>query len=65
VVFSACGYLNTKGAEDTQALQMIKDAGFTIRSQYSVDALLEKMAKDTSGTRMKAKRDLRPALIEN
>jgi len=59
------GYLNTKGAEDTQALQMIKDAGFTIRSQYSVDALLKKMANDAGETQMKAKQDLRPALAES
>jgi len=59
------GYLNTKGAEDTQALQMIKDAGFTIRSQFSIDALLKKSANQASSTQMKAKQDLRPALTEN
>lgn len=36
------GYLNTKGDECLRTLQMIKDAGFSIRSDYSVDELLEK-----------------------
>lgn len=36
------GYLNTKGDDRRRTLQMIRDAGFTIRSDYSVDELLEK-----------------------
>lgn len=36
------GYLNTKGDDRRRTLQMIKDAGFAIRSDYSVDELLEK-----------------------
>ncbi len=36
------GYLNTKGGDRHRTLQMIKDAGFTINSDHSVDELLEK-----------------------
>src|SRR3989344_2167258 len=36
------GYLNTKGDDRRRALQMIRDAGFTINSDHSVDELLGK-----------------------
>lgn len=36
------GYLNTKGDDRRRTLQMIKDAGFTIKSDHSVEALLGK-----------------------
>lgn len=36
------GYLNVKGSSRTKTLQMIKDAGFTIESEYELDDLLEK-----------------------
>ncbi|MBI5025039.1 MAG: biotin synthase BioB [Candidatus Omnitrophica bacterium] len=36
------GYLNTKGDDRRRTLQMIKDAGFTINSDHSVDELLGK-----------------------
>ena len=36
------GYLNTKGNSDARTLQMIKDAGFTIKSDIPLDQLLEK-----------------------
>ena len=34
------GYLNTKGSKQAQTLQMIKDAGFTIDSEYPLEALI-------------------------
>jgi len=34
------GYLNTKGAERARTLQMIKDAGFSVRSDRPLDALI-------------------------
>ncbi len=36
------GYLNTKGDDRRRTLQLIKDAGFIIKSDHSVDELLEK-----------------------
>ncbi len=36
------GYLNTKGDERWRTLQMIKDAGFTIKSDHAIDELLRK-----------------------
>ncbi len=51
------GYLNAKGDEDIQTLQMIKDAGFTIRSEYPLDKLL---AKGKISVEMKGLRELRP-----
>ncbi len=61
------GYLNTKGNSRRHTLQMIRDAGFTIRSDKSLDELLaregEKQAEEErDGERvvMKSARDLRP-----
>lgn len=44
------GYLNTKGDDRRRTLQMIKDAGFTVKSDYSVEELLgnEVSASDSS-----------------
>jgi len=36
------GYLNTKGASRQKTLRMIKDAGFTIKSDHSIEELLDK-----------------------
>lgn len=62
------GYLNVVGAERLRTFQMIKDAGFTIRSDHSLDELLA--AATSSGdvgrreavppTAMKGIKDLRP-----
>jgi len=41
------GYLNTKGRQAQETLQMIKDAGFQICSDFSVDDVLSKMEKNT------------------
>lgn len=35
------GYLNTKGDSRAKTLQMIKDAGFTIKSDFDIDTLLQ------------------------
>ncbi|MBP9853236.1 MAG: biotin synthase BioB [Candidatus Omnitrophica bacterium] len=35
------GYLNMKGSERRRTLQMIKDAGFIIKSDFSIDDVLE------------------------
>ena len=34
------GYLNTKGGERARTLQMIKDAGFIIKSNHDIDKLI-------------------------
>lgn len=36
------GYLNAKGSDRLRTFQMIKDAGFTVKSEYSVEELIEK-----------------------
>lgn len=67
------GYLNTKGAERTRTLQMIKDAGFTIKSEIPLDELIKgeetsslPIRKDAaSATLMKGLRELRPELQVN
>lgn len=58
------GYLNTKGNTAAQTLQMIKDAGFTVKTDFSLDALLNQAnynAKD--GVELKGKSELRKAAV--
>lgn len=64
------GYLNMKGNDRKRTLQMIKDAGFTIKSDFSIDDVLE-TENDTSShsfqdsasrTLMKGLAELRPQL---
>lgn len=44
------GYLNTQGDSRAKTLQMIKDAGFIIKSDFDVDTLLQQeRAADVSG----------------
>ena len=65
------GYLNVKGNDRSYTLQMIKDAGFTIKSSYSLDKLLENESSSLarakrdviSQTLMKDINDLRPEYI--
>ncbi len=62
------GYLNTKGAERRRTLQMIKDLGFTIKSEIPLDDVLEnesiemptKRDSTISKLLMKTVEDLRP-----
>lgn len=55
------GYLNAKGSDVTQTLQMIKDAGFDIDSQYSdTGTLLEQHTKKQ--VEIKTKKELRPVI---
>ncbi len=64
------GYLNTKGSSRAKTLQMIKDAGFTIESEYSIDELLEheqltahdQGASEAAKVILKDIQDLRPQL---
>ncbi len=66
------GYLNTKGERRLQTLQMIKDYGFTIKSSFDLEELIEKEKgqevfsttshNPLSGIVIKDKDDLRPQL---
>lgn len=64
------GYLNTKGSKRAKTLRMIKDAGFTIKSEVDLEKLLLReelqegdFAVDGSAVVMKNLADLRPAKI--
>ncbi len=63
------GYLNTKGSNSAKTLRMIKDAGFNIKSEFSVDDLLgqetpgpDQFNIDHNPSIMKELKDLRPKL---
>jgi biotin synthase len=62
------GYLNAKGASNARTLRMIKDAGFTIKSEADLDGLLKEQLpqQDTvsngSKALLKSLRELRPAV---
>ena len=58
------GYLNTKGSNQLNTLQMIKDAGFDIKSDQDIETLLAKSSKGNTDidAKMKAIEDLRPVL---
>ena len=61
------GYLNTKGEERIRTFQMIKDAGFTIESEYPLDDLIENEQRnsETANAKLTLKdtTDLRPQKI--
>lgn len=62
------GYLNARGADRLRTLQMIQDAGFTIKSDYPIEELLKKeeqrpvVAADGRLNVLKSKTELRPAM---
>ena len=63
------GYLNAKGASRSQTLQMIKDAGFTIKADRALEELLKQeegdeglLNIDNRRTTMKDINDLRPQI---
>ena len=65
------GYLNTLGNTDAQTLQMIRDAGFTIKSNIPIEQLLEKNTQTTQKTcppttspNLKTITDLRPTFTK-
>jgi biotin synthase len=60
------GYLNTRGKSRKDTLQMIIDAGFTIKSDKSAEELLQHEAADSkkydyTSPGLKSDRDLHPA----
>ena len=63
------GYLNARGASRRQTLQMIKDAGFTIKADRALEELLKQedetqnlLTIDESKTLLKDIKDLRPQI---
>ena len=63
------GYLNTRGASRRQTLQMIRDAGFTIRADRPLEELLKQeenaqdlLTIDDRKTSLKDVKDLRPQI---
>ncbi len=63
------GYLNSKGASNGRTLRMIKDAGFEIKSDVSIDDLIKNdkikngdFGGDDAKVVIKGLKDLRPAL---
>lgn len=62
------GYLNAKGASNARTLRMIKDAGFSIKSETDLDELLKEQApqqdlvSDGSKVLLKSYKELRPAI---
>jgi biotin synthase len=55
------GYLNTRGNSRKDTLQMIIDAGFTIKSDKSAEELLLQEEKDSAAPGLKSDTDLHPA----
>ncbi|MDE2027810.1 MAG: biotin synthase BioB, partial [Candidatus Omnitrophica bacterium] len=62
------GYLNAKGVSNTRTLQMIKDAGFSIKSEVDLDELLGRQESQqdaiTNGSKalLKTIKELRPSI---
>ena len=54
------GYLNVKGTPDIQTLEMIRDTGFTLRSEVPFDDLLDSSLTHLEAKDMKTAGDLRP-----
>ncbi len=60
------GYLNTTGENAAKVYQMIKDAGFNIKSTKDIDALIEKHKEEVtkSPITLKTKSELRPSICQ-
>jgi biotin synthase len=54
------GYLNVKGSPDIRTLQMIKDLGFKIKSEFKLDDILKTAGEGRSSLQLKRAEDLRP-----
>ena len=53
------GYLNVKGSSNAHTLRMIKDAGFSIKSEADLDGLI---GSDNSKAELKTFKELRPTI---
>ncbi len=62
------GYLNAKGSSNAHTLRMIKDAGFSIKSETDLDELLKEqltqqdLVSDGSKALLKSLKELRPTI---
>jgi biotin synthase len=54
------GYLNVQGSSNVKTLQMIKDMGFTIKSDVPLEKLLAQSDDACSGEGLKGVKELRP-----
>ena len=54
------GYLNAQGSSNVKTLQMIRDMGFTIRSDVSMEKLLAQADDGCMGGGLKGVKELRP-----
>jgi biotin synthase len=54
------GYLNARGSSNVRTLQMIKDLGFTIKSEKNIDDLLAQENEGEPGDGIKGLNELRP-----
>ncbi len=59
------GYLNTKGGSRLKTLQMIKDAGFTIKSEIPLEELIDKEMEETNSINEIQKDAVSKALLKN
>jgi len=53
------GYLNAKGSSNVRTLRMIKDAGFSIKSELDLDELI---GSENPKAELKSLKELRPAI---
>ena len=54
------GYLNAQGSSNAKTLQMIRDMGFSIKSDVPLEKLLEQADDKCSGDGLKGVKELRP-----
>ena len=55
------GYLNAKGSSRTKTLSLLKDAGFTVKSEFKVDELIDNnLEKEEGSLTFKNLEELRP-----
>jgi biotin synthase len=54
------GYLNAQGSSNMKTLQMIRDMGFTIKSDVPLEKLLEQADEECAGDGLKGVKELRP-----
>ena len=54
------GYLNARGADNARTLELITDAGFTIKSEIPIDQRMRNSCKDRNNSLLKTIEELRP-----
>lgn len=59
------GYLNARGSSNAKTLQMIRDLGFSIKSEIPLDDLIVRSESEGAAEGIKGLNELRPFLKEN